>query len=141
MLRRTNAIHVSTAHGDYELERSSYGILCLLDDEGPMRLGQIATTFNLDPSTITRQVQAVERLGLAARSQDPQDRRAALLDLTPEGRDAVRTARAHRREMLDLLLGAWSEDEREEFLRALTRFNTTVTRWIEDSAPPSPAGD
>lgn len=140
MFRRTNAIHVSTSHGDYELERSSYGILCLLADEGPQRLGAIATAFNLDPSTITRQVQAVERLGLATRSADPSDRRAALLDLTEAGREAVHQARAHRRLMLDRLLEDWSDQEREEFLRALRRFNATVTGWIEQGGTPQLPG-
>ena len=65
LLRRTNAIHVQTSSGEVELERSAYGILCLIADEGPQRLGSIAHAFRLDPSTITRQVQAVERLGLA----------------------------------------------------------------------------
>lgn len=139
LLRRSNTVHVTTSQGDRELERSSYGILCLLDDEGPQRLGQIAAAFHLDPSTITRQVQAVERIGLVARTQDPQDRRAALLDLTVDGREAVRAARTHRRRMLDLLLDDWSESDRAEFLRCLTRFNETVTRWIEQGPPEAPS--
>ncbi|KRF15453.1 hypothetical protein ASG90_12225 [Nocardioides sp. Soil797] len=131
MLRRTQAIHVRTASGEVELERSSYGILCLLADEGPQRLGAIATAFRLDPSTITRQVQAVVRLGLAEKSVDPSDRRASLLDLTELGSSAVSEARNHRREMLDRLLSEWSTDEREQFLTSLQRFNETVDVWIE----------
>ena len=38
-----------------------------LADEGPQRLGALATTFGLDPSTITRQVQALERAALVQR--------------------------------------------------------------------------
>jgi DNA-binding MarR family transcriptional regulator len=140
MFRRANPIHVSTTHGEYELERSSYGILCLLDDEGPQRLGSIAAAFALDPSTITRQVQAVERLGLAARSADPSDRRAALLALTDEGREAVHRARAHRRSMLEQLLEDWTLEERQEFLRALRRFNATVAGWIEQGTVPAQPG-
>ena len=34
LFRRTFAIHVQTSSGDYELDRSTYGILLLLDDEG-----------------------------------------------------------------------------------------------------------
>ena len=51
---------------------------------------------------------AVERLGLAAKSSDPGDRRAALLHLTDSGENAVETARAHRRRMLDAILADWS---------------------------------
>ena len=130
LLRRTNAIHVQTSSGEVELERSAYGILCLIADEGPQRLGSIAHAFRLDPSTITRQVQAVERLGLAEKTTDPLDRRATLLYLTKAGAEAVGTARAHRRRMLDAILSDWTPGEREDFLRALTRFNDTVDGWI-----------
>ena len=71
LLRRVQRIHMVTGSGDVHLERSSYGILCQLADEGPQRLGALATAFGLDPSTITRQVQALESLGLAQRSTDP----------------------------------------------------------------------
>lgn len=136
LLRRTQAIHVQTSSGEFELERSSYGILCLVADEGPQRLGAIAAAFRLDPSTITRQVQAVVRLGLADKTIDPSDRRASLLSLTDTGLEAVTEARAHRRRMLDAILSEWTPEERESFLRALTRFNRTIDDWIARDAIP-----
>lgn len=129
LLRRTQAIHVRTSSGDVLLERSSYGILCLVLDEGPQRLGTIAQTFTLDPSTITRQVQAVVKLGLAEKTVDPSDRRATLLSLTPDGRVAIEEARTHRRAMLEELMQNWTDEERRELGRALRRFNTTVEEW------------
>ena len=135
LFRRTQAIHVRTSSGEVLLERSSYGILCLILDEGPQRLGTIAHTFNLDPSTITRQVQAVVNLGLAEKTVDPSDRRATLLSLTAEGRVAIKEARAHRRAMLETLMHHWTDDERREFGRALRRFNTTVEEWNVSGVP------
>ncbi len=135
LFRRTQAIHVHTATGDVLLERSSYGILCLVLDEGPQRLGTIAQAFTLDPSTITRQVQAVERLGLAEKSVDPSDRRASLLSLTDHGRVAIEEARAYRREMLRRVLEGWTEDERAGFAGSLRRFNETVEQWMAEGDP------
>src|SRR5206468_12660068 len=57
LLRRVQRIHLSTSD-DVNLERSAYGIMSKLFDEGPQRLGVLANAFGLDPSTITRQVQA-----------------------------------------------------------------------------------
>ncbi|WP_110205201.1 MarR family winged helix-turn-helix transcriptional regulator [Nocardioides daejeonensis] len=131
LFRRSQAIHITTRSGGFELDRSSYGILCLLDDAGPQRLGAIAARFRLDPSTITRQVQAVVRMGLAEKTTDPADRRASLLELTEIGRETIAQARAHRRRMLDAILADWSDQQRQEFLDALTRFNTTVDGWID----------
>lgn len=139
LLRRTQAIHVRTSSGDVLLERSSYGILCLILDEGPQRLGTIAQTFTLDPSTITRQVQAVVNLGLAEKAVDPKDRRATLLSLTDEGRAAIEEARGYRRERLKLVLESWSEEEREEFAVNLRRFNSTVEEWMAQQPPRSGA--
>lgn len=132
MLRATQAIQVRTSTGEALLERSTYGILCLLDDEGPQRLGAIAQRFRLDPSTITRQVQAVVRMDLAEKVTDPSDRRASVLSLTTEGQAAVTEARTRRRGKLDALLREWTPDQREEFLRAITRFNETVDRWVAE---------
>ncbi|MDT9595239.1 MarR family transcriptional regulator [Nocardioides zeae] len=132
LFRRTNSIHVHTSSGDHELERSTYGILCLLDDLGPQRLGAIAAAYHLDPSTVTRQAQAVVRLGLAEKQPDPADGRASLLALTPEGEVAIKGARAHRRQRLDRVMAEWSEPEREEFARSLERFNSALGRLAED---------
>jgi len=132
LLRRTQAIHVNTSSGEVLLERSSYGILCLILDEGPQRLGTIAQTFTLDPSTITRQVQAVVNAGLAEKTVDPSDRRATLLSLTSEGRRAIGDARNFRRETLSAFLEDWTEEERSQFGTLLRRFNETVEQWIVD---------
>lgn len=136
LLRRANAIHVSTSSGEIELERSSYGILCFLADHGPQRLGALASAFRLDPSTVTRQVHTVVKLELADKATDQADRRATVLSLTQLGQDTVKTAREHRRRMLDAILGEWTLEEREQFSRALTRFNDTVEGWIENNSVP-----
>ncbi len=136
LLRRSQAIHVTTRSGETELDRSTYGILCLVDDEGPQRLGAIANRFRLDPSTITRQVQAVVRLGLAVKTVDPADRRATLLELTPTGRETIQTARSHRRRMLDVILADWTPAQRDGFLDGLIRFNSTVDDWISSDTLP-----
>src|ERR1700709_1338651 len=100
LLRRVQRIHLSTGSTEVNLERSAYGIMCKLADEGPQRLGALASAFPLDPSTITRQVQALEEIGLASRSTDASDRRASILDLTDDGRTILDRTRTHRRNRL-----------------------------------------
>ncbi|MCH1868457.1 MarR family transcriptional regulator [Nocardioides sp. CFH 31398] len=126
--RRSPRLHVAGS-SEAEIERSSYSILCLLDDEGPQRIGRIAQAFDLDPSTVTRQVQTVSRLGLVERIQDSSDRRATILHLTDLGRDTVASAREARRSALEALLGSWPEDDQVSFLRLLSRFNSDVADW------------
>jgi len=129
LLRRSQRIHLSTGAGEVYLERSGYGILCQLADEGPQRLGALATTFGLDPSTITRQVRALEDAGLASRTTDESDRRASILDLTPEGRGILERTRTYRRERLRKAMHDWTDEERGEFGRLLAKFNVAVDRF------------
>ena len=136
LLRRVQRIHLSTTSGEVNLERSAYGIMCKLADEGPQRLGALATAFGLDPSTITRQVQALEEIGLADRRTDPSDRRASILDLTPTGREVLDETRARRRNRFQEALSDWSESDLADFGRLLKEFNTSLDRLLEDSTPP-----
>lgn len=133
LLRRVQRIHLSTSSGEVALERSAYGIMCKLADEGPQRLGALATTFGLDPSTITRQVQALEEMGLAERSTDASDRRASILDLSPTGREVLEETRAHRRARLQLALSEWPEGDLLDFARLLGEFNSSLDRLLETS--------
>ena len=131
LLRRVQRIHLSTTAGEVNLERSAYGIMAKLADEGPQRLGALAAAFGLDPSTITRQVQALEEIGLASRTSDPRDRRASILDLTDTGRQVLEQTRSYRRSRLQQALQDWSEDDREEFARLLQDFNVSLDRLLE----------
>jgi DNA-binding MarR family transcriptional regulator len=132
LFRRAQRVHIMGSYADIELDRSAYAILCRLDDEGPQRLGALATVFGLDPSTITRQVQSLERAGLAERSIDSRDRRVSVLSLNEQGRHAVDTTRKHRREQLREMLSDWPEDDVVKFSSLLERFNECLDRVSPD---------
>jgi DNA-binding MarR family transcriptional regulator len=130
-LRRGNRVHLSTRQGDIALDRSAYGIMCRLADEGPQRLGVLAGAFKLDPSTITRQVQSLVDSGLTRREMDPTDRRAYILDLTPNGRAVLERTRRQRRARLQHALGTWPEADLAEFSRLLEEFNASMDRLAD----------
>jgi DNA-binding MarR family transcriptional regulator len=132
LLRRAQRIHLSTSRGEVNLERSAYGIMAKLLDEGPQRLGALASAFGLDPSTITRQVQALEELGLAVRQTDPSDRRASILDLSPSGREVLLATRARRQARLRQALADWPEADLDDFGRLLKEFNGSLDRILEE---------
>ena len=45
----------------------------------------LATAVGIEGPTLTRHLDALERQGLVRRRQDPADRRAVVVELTPEG--------------------------------------------------------
>jgi DNA-binding MarR family transcriptional regulator len=128
LFRRAQRVHIMGSRADVELDRSAYAILCRLDDEGPQRLGALATAFGLDPSTITRQVQSLERARLAERSTDQRDRRVSLLGLTDAGLHAVQATRQHRRAQLNEILADWPQEDVDRFAGLLERFNESLDR-------------
>ncbi len=132
LLRRVSSIHFSTSHGAVEVDRAAYGIMCRLADEGPQRLSTLAQAFGLDPSTITRQVQALEGAGLVTRATDPSDRRASVLDLSEEGLERLTTTREYRRARLNQSLVDWSEADKAEFGRLLEKFNVSLDRLVAE---------
>ncbi|MFN8194028.1 MAG: MarR family winged helix-turn-helix transcriptional regulator [Nocardioidaceae bacterium] len=131
LFRRTFAIHIQTSSGEYELDRSTYGILLLLDDEGPMRLGHIATAYRLDPSTITRQVQSAVSQGLVVKQPDPTDRRATILSLTEAGSEMLAAVRDQRSTLIGRITAGWTDKQRTEFLGALRRVNAALAGLLD----------
>ena len=128
--RRVQHMH-GTPEG-VDLDRSGYGIMSRIEDSGPQRLSALAHAFGLDPSTITRQVQALETSGLLQRNRDPQDRRASLLELTETGHDVLGSTRTLRLQRLGDAIDSWSVEEQTTFGRLLEDFNDAVGRTVTD---------
>jgi DNA-binding MarR family transcriptional regulator len=125
------------------LERPAYAVLARLHDDGPMRLAALATLLGLDPSTVSRQVQGLTEAGMISRQADPDDRRAARLELTQAGRARLLATRDHRSRFLHGLLEAWPAEDREVFADLLERFNADVAAALaggRTSAAPAGSG-
>src|SRR5690242_1267084 len=65
------------------LDRSAYLLLGELEWRGPRGIAALAQSFQLDVSTASRQVAALEAKGLVERRADPADGRVCLLEITP----------------------------------------------------------
>jgi DNA-binding MarR family transcriptional regulator len=60
--------------------------LSILAQAGPIRAGEFAERCYLTPAAVTHAIDALVADGLARREDDPADRRAVLLHVTPKGR-------------------------------------------------------
>ncbi len=126
LVRRAQRVHLHNEGGLRLLERSVYNVLGRVHDEGVVRLSELAAAFTLDVSTVSRQVATLQAAGLIRRDPDPSDGRAALLTVTPAGRDVLERTRAQRRRMLHDVLAAWPAQDVELFADLLARFNADV---------------
>ena len=106
-------------------------LLWALGCDGNQRLSDLAVRLRLDASTVSRYVARLEKLGLAHRTEDPDDRRATRLSLSPAGRRATDTAMQRRREVVADALSGWSPADRETLRGLLSRLAADVEQAPE----------
>lgn len=87
----------------------------------PLSVGEIADAVGVDQPRASRLVQQAVELGLVRREADPGDARRTRVALTDAGTRLVRGFRGERREAMDAALAAFTDDERAELARLLTK--------------------
>ena len=93
------------------LTPSQLSALATIDQIGRARLVDVAAAEGVSAPTATRIVNAIEKLGLVARADDAEDRRATRVALTPAGRAALRRIRTNRTAFLQQRLHRLDEHD------------------------------
>lgn len=124
LLRRARANQGEMAREVHpDLESSAYGLLVRLDEFGQQRATELAAYIGVGKATMSRQLRALEDLGLVTRAPDPADGRAWLVALTMEGRSRVGRVRNARRARYAGRLADWDPREVSELARLLGQLN------------------
>jgi len=124
VLRIESAARQSTMYE--RMERAAYRIARLLDSGGPATVIEIARALELDASTVTRQVAAMEARQQATRRIHATDRRAWEIHLTAGGREEMEAITELRLQRFAGWLDGWTDDDVDRFGRLLERFNAAV---------------
>jgi DNA-binding MarR family transcriptional regulator len=106
-------------------------ILQTLRETGPVRLGDLAARLNLAQSTVSALVTALDADGLAERTVDTTDRRAAVVRLSAGGRTHLRAWDTAHRKRIGQALRRLAADDRAAIaaaLPALARLADTLQR-------------
>lgn len=128
LVRGLKQLHVAIIDaGAHPMELTAFTLLARLADLSPARPSVVASALCLDLSTVSRQITALERAGWVARTVDPDDGRAQLLELSPAGQTVLEDIRRSRADVLASLLPDWDPTELHAFAAQLSRFNTAVT--------------
>ena len=115
------------------LDRAAYVILRHLERDGPQNVSALAARLNLDGSTVTRQVTALERDGLVERQRDPNDGRGTVIEPTGRGIAQVDAVRQARRVLYDKVLHDWSPEQRADLARTLERLTLSIDDYVRRS--------
>jgi DNA-binding MarR family transcriptional regulator len=92
--------------------------LASIENHGPLTPSELADRERIKRPTATRLIATLEESGLITRTADIADRRSALIAITPEGRDLMRTLRTRKDAYLAQRLRTLSPEERDTLDRA-----------------------
>ena len=130
------------AAAQHDVEWSAHIILKCLATEGPMRSSALADCVQSDPSTVSRQVASLVRLGLLERRADPEDGRASLLIPTEKANAVLAEHDDIRREHFGRMLSEWSERDLRRFAALLQRFTIDFEsanhQWLAEKIAAQP---
>ncbi|HEY5104232.1 MAG TPA: MarR family transcriptional regulator [Acidimicrobiales bacterium] len=101
------------------LSPSLISALATLEEFGPLRISALATHESIDPSVATRVVASLESQGLSERKDDPEDKRASLVDLSDVGRKTLEVLWSERTIGLSSRLERLTTEERHSVEAAL----------------------
>lgn len=116
------------------IDHSAHVALFVLRCSGALRLSDLAARMELDASTASRHVRALEQLGLVRRSPDPDDGRAFRVELTEQGIEQWESSARRRMELLSAAMDGWSEEDVATFERLMTRFADGVANLTDTPA-------
>ncbi len=102
-------------------------------NEEPLNQAALADQMDMEPITLSRQIDRMEAAGLIERRPDPGDRRANRLYLTDAARPLVEKFRSVATACLEGVLTGVSEAEVETVVEVLTRIRANLVGHAEPS--------
>ena len=112
----------STSWLELNVSMAQLKTLIVLNDEGPLPVGQVGCRMGVTLPTASYQVERLVRKGLVERVQDVDDRRRTLVHLTDKSRELVRSLRQGRADLMRSWINQLSPGDvaaLEQGLRAL----------------------
>ena len=97
-------------------------LLMVLSHRGPSSVGDLAAAVGVDQPRASRRVPAAVDAGEVRLEVDPKAARRSIIRITDAGRAALSTVLDHRRASIERALADFSDEDRAEFARLLTRF-------------------
>jgi DNA-binding MarR family transcriptional regulator len=117
-------------NGEESIEQGQMDTLDLLFTKPSWRMSDLADALRIDPSTVTRAVQRLEKLGLAERRPSSEDGRVVEVMITPAGVVAHREVAERRSELMTHILSAYRARELPVVADVLERFVLAVDDFV-----------
>ena len=119
-------------------QASALALLQIIGEQGRLRLAEIAELQQVHPSLVTRQVRELESQSYVAVEEDPSDRRAWLVSLTPEGAAEWRRLHEIGLQRFELFVAEWQDAEVRQLTALLEKFARSTAAVAERERRPAP---
>ncbi|MFB9683490.1 MarR family winged helix-turn-helix transcriptional regulator [Amycolatopsis plumensis] len=118
-----------------ELDRPGLSIILALHMTGKaMRVGEIADRMQVAGPHVTRHLHVLERRRLVRGLADPDDRRARLVELTPDGAEIADRYVTTLLGWFGDALSGWTPADRRTFYDLLLRFTDDLAAFLSATA-------
>lgn len=101
------------------LSMSQFSILMQLHHKGECGMSEISERFDVTIAAASQLVDKLVQAGYLERTEDPSDRRAKLLKLSPEGAKLVEEGMNQRHRWMDDVVKNLSNDQQKKIVEAL----------------------
>ncbi|WP_163547497.1 MarR family winged helix-turn-helix transcriptional regulator [Candidatus Frankia nodulisporulans] len=125
-LRRVLRASIRTEYTWESLPMAQVELLQCVAERDGTRVGELAVLLRLAPNSVSTLVQQLVDAGYLHRERDPADRRAALLRLTPAGRQALGGWQQAHERRLGSALARLGEQDRVAIVAALPALTNLV---------------
>ena len=112
-------MRTTKAARDAGLTPTAISVLLNVTRNAPIRMGDLAESEGVNPTMLSRAISGMVDKGLLERMSDLDDRRAAWVSITKQGRRLTERIKSERTEALNAAMGELSPEERGAIERAL----------------------
>ena len=114
------------------LSMPQFSLMTQLYHRGACGMSGISEQFEITPAAASQMVDKLVQSGFIVRDEDPNDRRAKLLNLTSKGRQLIDDGNEERYRWVDELAGKLNTEERAQIVQALELMTRAIKELEEE---------
>lgn len=119
---RTIDAKVSESYKEDDLTPTQFGVLDVLYTKGAMKIGELIDSMLATSGNMTVVIKNMEKKGWITRVTCPTDKRSYVVDLTENGRAAIKHALPAHIAKVEETFSVLTEEEQEQLIQLLKKF-------------------
>jgi MarR family 2-MHQ and catechol resistance regulon transcriptional repressor len=116
---------------------TDFGALEALLHKGPLTITEIQDKVMLASGSMTAAIDRLEKMGLVVRKSIAKDRRARVVQLTPEGKRVATASFEKHADDLEVLVSVLSDKEKKQLYGSLKKLGLLAAEWLRGARQPA----